>query len=138
MTPKGHAARAAPVATPSPSGAGRNGGDAMTSPGSLPASVPIAIRSRGSRQQLTMEDVMEAEEDEERQRRLDKRRVAATEAACAVTGAASGGGGVPLQHGAGEVSMTFEEAFETASVASRSSSVSGIGAKQRGTGWMGV
>lgn len=95
----------------------------MTSPGSLPASMPIAIRSRGSRQQLTMEDVMEAEEDEERQRRLDKRRAAAAGAAGAAKGAASGGGGVTLNHGAGEESMTFEEAFETASVASRSSSI---------------
>ncbi|GIL85509.1 hypothetical protein Vretimale_13370 [Volvox reticuliferus] len=84
-------------------------------------SQPIAISSRGSRQHLTMDEVMDAEEDEERSRRIAQRRKGTL-----ATVADAGGvdiSGKPLHPGIGEESMTFEEAFETHSVPSRTSSL---------------
>lgn len=106
-----------PPGTPSPSGAG---GSTPGSGAAATPSQPIAIRSRGSRVQLTMEDVMEAEEDEERARRIEQRRKAADGGALValVVGAGAAAGGVKQ---GGDECMTFEEAFETHS---RSSSVS--------------
>ncbi|GFR47425.1 hypothetical protein Agub_g9046 [Astrephomene gubernaculifera] len=155
--------------TPSGSG-GRSGlipGSSPPSGGSaaLTPSQPIAIRSRGSRQQLTMEDVMEAEEEEERAARIEQRRKqqqqqlaaagggsgagnrrqqgegtgASASAAAAASGVAGGNrnrgggaagvscssGGRPLHSGPSgdEGVLTFEEAFETHSVGSRTSSM---------------
>ncbi|GIL62360.1 hypothetical protein Vafri_16524 [Volvox africanus] len=87
----------------------------------LTPSQPIAIRSRGSRQQLTMDEVIEAEEEDERSRRIAHRRKG-TQAVVADAGGADVSG-KPLHTGNGEESMTFEEAFETHSVPSRTSSL---------------
>ncbi|KAG2438878.1 hypothetical protein HYH02_010676 [Chlamydomonas schloesseri] len=112
---RGGGRMAPPLIPPSPGGgAGAGaGGPSTLSPGSastassssaMTPSQPIAIRSRGSRQQLTMDEVMEAEEDEERQRRIQQRRddkaAAAAEAAAAAGGAVAGAAGGAAKGGA--------------------------------------